>query len=316
VNATNQAFKIDNADQDLLQITIKQDGNNDGTANVFADQADLTGFTSTGVYKTVSLDQTLNTGSEEGSFVIDMKTAGITSLVISDIQDGGATTHRMTTVEVQPLAGVTNAVGTAEVQLIDEYLVANTLLTITLANGVVITDTPASAAETPADTQAGLRADADYATSGVVITVAEGDDGDHHDITLTYAAAAGDVGLATATVVATAIPVIETVEGEDTGAYDFTTDEDAVFDLDTAADTEVELAYGAGDVSVSVTSWVESEAVADYETVDAAYASTTETVTFYDPKGVVVVPRIERSVQTANDELLDLRIAGTIAQFY
>jgi hypothetical protein len=72
------------------------------------------------------------------------------------------------------------------------------------------------------------------------------------------------------------------------------------FDLD-ASDTVAGLAYGAGDKSVTVTSWVESEAVADYETVDTNYASLTRTVTWYDPKNVVVIPRIERVNSFFND---------------
>jgi hypothetical protein len=89
------------------------------------------------------------------------------------------------------------------------------------------------------------------------------------------------------------------------GAVTFGAGAIEAFDLD-ADDTAASLAYGAGDLDVSVTTWVESEAVPDYETVDANYASLTRTVTWYDPKGVVVVPRIERINSEFNDGTGDL----------
>ena len=67
-----------------------------------------------------------------------------------------------------------------------------------------------------------------------------------------------------------------------------------------------DMALGDGDVAVTVRSWVEAEAVADYETVDALYASAAVTVTFYDPKGTSAIPRIEKFVSGstlyANDD--------------
>ena len=55
-----------------------------------------------------------------------------------------------------------------------------------------------------------------------------------------------------------------------------------------------DMVLGSGDVEIQVRSWVEAEATADYETVDALYASELHTVTFYDPKGTAAIPRIEK----------------------
>ena len=62
------------------------------------------------------------------------------------------------------------------------------------------------------------------------------------------------------------------------------------------------LELGDGSVNVSVTAWVEAEATADFSTVDTAYASTKETVKFYDPKGVSAIPSFKRFLD-ANDTL-------------
>jgi len=109
--------------------------------------------------------------------------------------------------------------------------------------------------------------------------------------------AAGVEGTATSFVIT---PVVtQTLAGSATAADVIFANFNGVFDIGT--DPAVELPYGAGDKSVTVTSWVESQALANYETVDAAYASLPQTVTWYDPKGVVVIPRVERFNSNLND---------------
>lgn len=58
------------------------------------------------------------------------------------------------------------------------------------------------------------------------------------------------------------------------------------------------LEYGDGGASVKVQAWVETQASADYSTVDAAFASAQETVSFIDPSTVSVVAKVERVVGT------------------
>ena len=60
------------------------------------------------------------------------------------------------------------------------------------------------------------------------------------------------------------------------------------------------VAYGElpTDASISIQAWVEAEAVADYSTVDAAYASSAVDVTFVDPKNVSVISEVIRSKAT------------------
>jgi hypothetical protein len=55
--------------------------------------------------------------------------------------------------------------------------------------------------------------------------------------------------------------------------------------------------YGDGSPEpITIQSWIESEASADYSTVDTAYSSPVRTMTWVDPKGVSVIPTIERFV--------------------
>jgi hypothetical protein len=67
-------------------------------------------------------------------------------------------------------------------------------------------------------------------------------------------------------------------------------------------------AYAYGDGSpepITVQSWVEAEASADYTTVDSNYASPVRTLTWVDPEGVSVIPTIERFVSGATAYLND-----------
>jgi len=67
-------------------------------------------------------------------------------------------------------------------------------------------------------------------------------------------------------------------------------------------------AYAYGDGSpepITVQSWVEAEASADYTTVDSNYASPVRTLTWVDPEGVSVIPTIERFVSGGTAYLND-----------
>ena len=67
-------------------------------------------------------------------------------------------------------------------------------------------------------------------------------------------------------------------------------------------------AYAYGDGSpepITVQSWIESEATADYTTVDSNYASPVRTLTWVDPEGVSVIPTIERFVSGGTAYLND-----------
>jgi hypothetical protein len=288
VTATETAFKIDNPDQDVLLITLDSV---DGTAATAApNTVDISGFSSTGVHKIISDNQTINDTDDTGQFVIDMKQAGITSLVLSDIESVGAA-DSIFRITVQPIASVTNAAGTAEVQTI----------TTSIGNSVVyVLDLPGEAARTFTSDASGDMAELLTGLNALVTTAVITSTG-NTNLTITYPAASGDVALATFTRDGTAVAVAETTVGANQGTVNFALDEDGIFDIITA-DTEVALAYGAGDKSVTVTSWVESQAVADFKTVDAAYASLPQTVTWYDPKGVVVIPRVERFNTNLNDD--------------
>lgn len=73
------------------------------------------------------------------------------------------------------------------------------------------------------------------------------------------------------------------------------------------------LDFGDGDASVSVQSWVESEASADYSTVDTAYASEAQKVSFTDPKSITMIPRIENFVKADGTAMLNTVAASAIA---
>ena len=98
------------------------------------------------------------------------------------------------------------AAGTAEAHVFDEVVATDIdgadLITLTLANGSVLTYTP-DATPTGAEIQAGLRLDGDYDANYAVVTVADGSvdvgnaDNDTFDFTVTYAKVQGDVGLST-----------------------------------------------------------------------------------------------------------------------
>ncbi|AOY56538.1 hypothetical protein [Candidatus Rhodoluna planktonica] len=62
---------------------------------------------------------------------------------------------------------------------------------------------------------------------------------------------------------------------------------------------------GDGGASITIRSWVETEATADYSTVDAAYASDAQQITFVDPKAVTIIPRVENFVKADNTALLN-----------
>ena len=67
-----------------------------------------------------------------------------------------------------------------------------------------------------------------------------------------------------------------------------------------------EYAYGDGSPEpITVQSWIESEATADYTTVDSNYASPVRTLTWVDPEGVSVIPTIERFVSGGTAYLND-----------
>lgn len=102
---------------------------------------------------------------------------------------------------------------------------------------------------------------------------------------------------------------ITPVEGAANGGTAITAD---LHDL-LNADVVDELDYSDGDVVVDVTAWVEAEAVADYETVDAAYASPKRSVTWFDPEGVAAVPSIERVITSGATRLNDVGNALTAA---
>lgn len=60
--------------------------------------------------------------------------------------------------------------------------------------------------------------------------------------------------------------------------------------------------FGDGDMSLDIQLWNESGARQNWLTVDPLWASSVETITFFDPKNVVVTPRIERFVSWDNDD--------------
>jgi hypothetical protein len=83
--------------------------------------------------------------------------------------------------------------------------------------------------------------------------------------------------------------------------------------LDTvAANVPDRLDYADGDVSVGLTAWVETGS--DYTTVDSAFASSTQTINWYDPKSTSIIPRVERFVNSNGAELNDAGndLAGSI----
>ena len=61
--------------------------------------------------------------------------------------------------------------------------------------------------------------------------------------------------------------------------------------------------YGDGDFSIGVRSWFEVAFTPNYASVESAYASSTETIDFYDPQGVNASPRIERFVSGYYEDL-------------
>jgi len=63
--------------------------------------------------------------------------------------------------------------------------------------------------------------------------------------------------------------------------------------------------YGDGDFAVGITSWMELSASANYGTVDSNYASTAQTVSFYDPAAVTANVRIERFVDDGDNYYLN-----------
>jgi len=301
VNPDTTAYKIDNPDQDVLLITLK-----DQTNNALATTVDIGGFSSTGAYTEVlSNDQSIT----DGQFVIDMEQAGITSLVLSDIDviSDASDGDYLSRITVQPIKSVNNVAGTDEVQTVSTLTVTDdAVYTLDLPGEAAVTYTNDSSEQngetqstkTLTDIVAGLEA-ALLAGEDTATVTADGT-----SLVITYPAASGDVGLATLDIDTedpTAQTVAETTAGANQGTVDFALDEDGLFDI-LSGDTANALEYGAGDKSVTVTSWVESEASADYETVDATYASLPQTVTWYDPKGVVVIPRVERFNSFLNDK--------------
>jgi protocatechuate 3,4-dioxygenase beta subunit len=229
-----------------------------------------------------------------------MEAAGFVSLVLSDINTVGATEF-ITGIDIQPIASITNTTATAEVQksTADITFVNNDVYTFNPGGGIAaITATLITSTDI-----AGLVTDLN--TAAPVNTVNFTNDGNKLIATYENTAVIGDVSMGSLVKDVGGTPVTqafeETTEGANSGTLNFATDEDHIFEP-ISEDVTVALAYGTGDKSVTVTSWVESEAAADYETVDAAYASLPQTITWYDPKGVVVVPRVERIDGNLNDD--------------
>ena len=84
------------------------------------------------------------------------------------------------------------------------------------------------------------------------------------------------------------------------GAESVDTSRKAFVATGVSARTEIQFddaEYGDGDYGdITVQTWVEVEPTADYTTIDAN-ASEAATISWYDPKGVAVIPSIERFVE-------------------
>jgi hypothetical protein len=306
LNSSSTAFRIDNPDQDLLKITLgKDDNDDDGDPDQLITDVDITGETSTGSYITLSAAQVLDgNASDDGSFVVDMKEAGVVSLILSGMNFVDNDEAR-TRISVQPIASVTDT-GTREVQAVATLTITdNAAYVLTLATEPAAVTFTTGGGATIGEIVIGLNALIQAGNGSAVITseavVQPG-------IIISYLVS-GDITPATLSVAAGAETVTTTTAGNSTtvttNLVDFSGNgnvKNGVFELDVANDVVAELAYGTGDKSVTVTSWVESENVADYETVDAPYSSLPQTITWYDPKGVVVVPRIERINAELNDK--------------
>jgi hypothetical protein len=61
--------------------------------------------------------------------------------------------------------------------------------------------------------------------------------------------------------------------------------------------------FGDGDISVDTRVWIENSG--NVKTVETAYASALQTITWYDPAGTIVTPRIERFTDDTGDTYLN-----------
>jgi hypothetical protein len=212
LNTTASAVRIDNPDQDLLLITVVLDGAQDGSFNVFPTDIDVRGITAQGAMIDLALSRSLNVGSTgDGQFAVDMKTAGVESLIISGVQ--GTTASDNLKIDVQPVASISDG-GTREIQNLTYTLTNSTTYTLDLPTEDAVTftsDANATAVEVAAGLDALISAQKDTAAIS----------NNAGALRITYANA-GDIATVATLVVGNVVVAIEETTPGNTGT---TTDE-------------------------------------------------------------------------------------------